>query len=185
MPRINCQNCGTEFHAAASVLRRGGGKFCSLDCKNAACRRGETRQCPACGKEFYLEPWAMRREWFVFCSKQCLDRSKIKGEIRECHHCGKDVHRRLADIRKSRSKLFFCNHSCRASWTNRLRAGEKHPNWKLDQDRTNNRLENLVWMCHNCHHLIHHFTAEMNDFMATLQTRSDGSPSPDSARAPR
>jgi hypothetical protein len=131
--------------------------------------------------------------------------------MKQCHHCGKRIYRSLGDIRKSRSKLFFCDHSCRVSWTNSLRTGDKHPNWKhggsdyrsvllrsgsepicqrcgnadlrvlavhhLDQDRANNRLDNLVWMCHNCHYLIHHFQEEMDEFMATLPTEASSSPS--------
>jgi hypothetical protein len=155
----------------------------------------------------------VHRGWSVYCSKSCLDRSKVRGEMKQCHHCGKEIYRSLADIRKSRSKLFFCDHSCRISWTNSLRTGDKHPNWKdggsdyravllrsgaepicrrcgnadlrilavhhLDQDRTNNGLDNLAWMCHNCHYLIHHFQDEMEQFMATLPARTTASATPE------
>jgi hypothetical protein len=211
VPRLKCQTCGIEFHVPPSVIEKGGGKYCSTGCTDLDWRQGQTRQCPTCGKEFYAKPHRVRRGWSVYCSKQCLDLSKQKGEIRQCGHCGKEIYRKLADIRKSRSQLFFCDHSCRASWTNTLRSGENHPNWKqggsayrdillrsgiepicercgnsdarvlavhhLDQDRTNNRLDNLVWICHNCHHLIHHFQQEMNAFMATLPTEASSSPS--------
>ncbi|MEX1087470.1 MAG: hypothetical protein WEC58_03005, partial [Candidatus Paceibacterota bacterium] len=30
----------------------------------------------------------------------------------------------------------------------------------VDEDRTNNKLENLCWLCHNCHHLVHHCKGE-------------------------
>jgi predicted HNH restriction endonuclease len=27
----------------------------------------------------------------------------------------------------------------------------------IDKDKFNNSLENLVWLCHNCHFLVHHY----------------------------
>lgn len=38
----------------------------------------------------------------------------------------------------------------------------------LDGNRANNRLENLTWLCHNCHYLVHHFEEEHEAFMASL-----------------
>jgi hypothetical protein len=108
-------------------------------------------------------------------------------------------------VKKSRSGQFFCNNSCRVAWTNRQRAGEKHPNWKsgesvyrdiilrsgrpavcehcglndervlsvhhIDSDRANNRIENLSWLCHNCHYLVHHFPDEREAFMRRVAMR--------------
>jgi hypothetical protein len=41
----------------------------------------------------------------------------------------------------------------------------------LDEDRTNNRLDNLSWLCPNCHYLIHHFEDEREAFMAERAER--------------
>jgi len=132
--------------------------------------------------------------------------------MRQCHTCGKEIYRRQADIRKSKSQLFFCDHRCRAIWTNQLRAGENHPNWKggenayrdillrsgailvcarcgtedervlavhhCDGNRSNNSVENLSWLCHNCHYLIHHYPDERARFDA-------GRPIPKELRQPR
>jgi hypothetical protein len=38
----------------------------------------------------------------------------------------------------------------------------------LDEDRSNNRLDNLIWLCHNCHYLIHHHDDEREGLMAVL-----------------
>jgi hypothetical protein len=38
----------------------------------------------------------------------------------------------------------------------------------LDEDRANNAVDNLVWMCHNCHHLIHHYPEESTAFADDL-----------------
>lgn len=31
----------------------------------------------------------------------------------------------------------------------------------LDRQRSNNKVENLLWLCHNCHHLVHHYNIEV------------------------
>jgi 5-methylcytosine-specific restriction endonuclease McrA len=38
----------------------------------------------------------------------------------------------------------------------------------LDSNRSNNRLDNLIWLCHNCHYLIHHHDDEREALMAGL-----------------
>jgi hypothetical protein len=112
------------------------------------------------------------------------------------------VYRPLAQSRKTATGLHFCNLSCKATYFNKERSGEKHPNWAgghsvyrdiltraevppicrrcgfadvrmlavhhLDGDRENNAIENLVWMCHNCHYLIHHYPDEMAAFQDDL-----------------
>ena len=30
----------------------------------------------------------------------------------------------------------------------------------VDRNRKNNKLENLMWLCHNCHFLVHHYKRE-------------------------
>jgi predicted HNH restriction endonuclease len=30
----------------------------------------------------------------------------------------------------------------------------------VDQNRTNNKVTNLAWLCHNCHHLVHRYPIE-------------------------
>ena len=38
----------------------------------------------------------------------------------------------------------------------------------IDEDRTNNKIENLVWLCHNCHHLVHQYPNEQIRLMAAI-----------------
>lgn len=30
----------------------------------------------------------------------------------------------------------------------------------IDKNRRNNDLKNLIWLCHNCHFLVHHYDVE-------------------------
>ena len=38
----------------------------------------------------------------------------------------------------------------------------------IDENRKNNSLENLAWVCHNCHFLIHHSEGEYLKFMVSV-----------------
>ena len=34
--------------------------------------------------------------------------------------------------------------------------------------RKNNSVSNLIWLCHNCHHLVHHYKNETKNFMVPV-----------------
>ncbi len=41
----------------------------------------------------------------------------------------------------------------------------------IDEDHNNNELGNLAWLCHNCHHLVHHDNVERQRFLALIKMR--------------
>jgi hypothetical protein len=41
----------------------------------------------------------------------------------------------------------------------------------IDHNRLNNKLDNLAWLCHNCHHLVHHDNVEKHRFLEKLTKR--------------
>lgn len=159
-------------------------------------------QCDVCKKEFYAKPSHQKKGWARCCSQECRNitfRRKIKVL---CFYCGKNVEKTPSELKKSKSKKYFCDRSCQTKWRNNLFSGKLHSNWKggisayrkileksglirkckrcgcsdrrilavhhLDRNRNNNGVENLVWLCHNCHHLIHTSRGENKKFMVTL-----------------
>ena len=38
----------------------------------------------------------------------------------------------------------------------------------IDKNRKNNHLRNLIWLCHNCHFLIHHYNKERERFVVPI-----------------
>lgn len=38
----------------------------------------------------------------------------------------------------------------------------------LDRNKLNNKIDNLTWLCHNCHFLVHHDMVEEARFLAKL-----------------
>jgi hypothetical protein len=207
-----CDTCGKQFNVRPAVLKCGKGRYCSRDCSSISRRDGEFRTCRQCNATFYARRCHLDRGWGTYCSRACRDQSQLTGHFPSCHTCGTKIYRPPCQTRKSRSGLFFCNHSCRVIWTNRQHAGEKHPKWKtgysvyrsillrsgspmecrrcgltdervlavhhLDGDRTNNNLANLSWLCHNCHHATHHYD-DKREVVAVVPDQPQSSPATD------
>lgn len=86
-----------------------------------------------------------------FCSKTCqtIWRNKIVfiGENHANWKFGESAYRRiLAADGKDRI--------CKLCATDDKRILIVH---HQDKNRRNNKIENLAWLCHNCHYLVHHF----------------------------
>lgn len=146
--------------------------------------------CKICGADFYAKPRHIQRGWGKYCSKPCQYKAQFTGKTVFCANCDKKVYRMKKDLRRSKSKKFFCNKSCLAIWKNKhVICGEKHVNWKygrnayrnvmirnrtpqickgcgledkrllivhhIDRNRNNNTIQNLKWLCRNCHYLEH------------------------------
>jgi Holliday junction resolvase RusA-like endonuclease len=65
--KVACINCGKEFRATHSRVKRGVVKYCSVTCMREYKRR--KRNCKYCGKEFTFVKSAQRGT--QFCSKGC------------------------------------------------------------------------------------------------------------------
>ena len=161
------------------------------------------RKCKTCSHEFYAKPNWIRRGWGRYCSANCLHQSQKTGRIVRCFLCGKDIYRTRKDLRKSKSKKYFCGKSCQTIWRNTMVfIGPRHANWTggqstyknvllrssvsricrrcktrdyriltvhhIDKNRKNNHLRNLIWLCHNCHFLIHHYNKERERFVVPI-----------------
>lgn len=147
-------------------------------------------KCKNCTKDFYAKPRHIKIGWGKYCSKQCSFKSMKTGKIFLCGVCNKDIYRTKLEIKRSKSKRFFCNKSCFAVWKNaHILLGNKNGNWKhgenayrgimlrnnikpicancginnlkvlvvhhIDQNRKNNMIINLKWLCRNCHYVEH------------------------------
>lgn len=148
------------------------------------------RRCKICGKVFNIKPAHAKMGWGKYCSKKCQSQGQRNGRAYLCAYCGKELYRTPRDLRKSKSKRFFCSFSCHCSWENKhIRCGRNAPNWTSgenayrqllkrarvqeicrrcgiddtrvlsvhhkDGNRRNNNIENLEWLCRNCHCIVH------------------------------
>ena len=71
-----CQFCQKSFTFPACWVRRGGGKFCSYDCKYAADRIEISVVCEMCQTSFMTIPAYQRKGPVRFCSRACYDQSR-------------------------------------------------------------------------------------------------------------
>ena len=154
MPLVICAQCSSEFHAKQSHLNMGYGKYCSSKCQYEGARHGKIVKCFICQKETYKPKAKLRhsKSKKYFCGKSCQTKWRNTVFIGEKHRNwkdGKGVHYRRILLKKGRPEL------CRICRIKDKRVLAVH---HIDENRKNNKIENLVWLCHNCHHEIHYST---------------------------
>lgn len=148
---IPCAKCQRVFSCKPSWQKNGGGLYCSRVCQYAARRRGRTIQCSTCGKERYKSPKELNasKSRNYFCSKPCQTTWRnglYKGPRHPLWKGGRSVDYRGIMLQSGRVPL------CQMCATNDERVLCVH---HRDEDRSNNEETNLVWLCYNCHHLVH------------------------------
>lgn len=166
MPSANCKVCKKEFYVRPNHIERGWGKYCSQQCNGKDRRRyGTTVECYICKKEVYKMPAAIAhsKSKKYFCTKKCqtIWRNSMVY-IGPMHPNWKDGgERHYRDILKKTKQKEICR-LCR---TEDKRILAVH---HLDHNHRNNNVENLAWLCHNCHYLIHHHEDERKKLMVPI-----------------
>lgn len=153
-------------------------------------------RCEVCKYNFSVRPYFIKNGWGRYCSKKCKNEGQKTGESTACFICKKSVYRSRTDLRKSKSRKYFCGKSCQTIWRNSQYIGAKHLNWKggissgsyrnllrrisskeicefcgitdkrvlavhhRDHNHRNNEVNNLMWLCNNCHILHHRFPGQ-------------------------
>lgn len=161
--KVKCKVCKKLFAAKPSWVKNGWGKYCSAECHHKGLKTGKVVKCDICEKETYKTLKSLRvsksQKWF--CSKSCQTRwrnSVFVGEKHGNYVDGKSAYRSVLGRHKV-PKL------CRLCGTKDARVLAVH---HIDRDRTNNNVKNLAWLCHNCHHLVHHDKLERQRFTSKI-----------------
>ncbi len=149
-----CSVCGKEFRRKPFLIRRGGGKYCSNACHYANARSGKYVKCGTCGKELYRSPKRLRlaKHKKYFCNKSCQTVWRNKIFFGPNHKSWKDGHSSSASV--TALNRFRREKICEVCKTEDGRVLAVH---HKDRNRLNNTSENLAWLCHNCHFLVHHY----------------------------
>lgn len=163
MPSVTCKQCSSLFNAKPSWLKKGQGQYCSNNCRYAANRRGRTVDCHHCGTATYKQPKALERSksGFFFCGKSCQTKWRNLYYSNDKHPNWKGGHASYRALMQQQSD----SHRCTLCHTDDIRILAVH---HINEDRSNNMIENLAWLCHNCHHLVHHHSDERTKFMAII-----------------
>ena len=85
-----------------------------------------------------------------FCSKSCQTKWRNTEFVGEKHGNWKGGEFTYRDILK-RNKT---PEICKICFSSDSRVLAVH---HIDKNHKNNNIENLVWLCHNCHHLVHRY----------------------------
>lgn len=119
-----CKNCGKEFHAYPSVVKKGHAQFCSCDCRakyqqgeqNPNHKGGKYIACATCGKPFWVRPWEQKKG-VKYCTKACYDEARRPGgpwaehSVKcVCGQCGTEFFAFSSEIRKGGGK--YCSRDC-------------------------------------------------------------------------
>lgn len=158
-----CKICGKQFSTKPYFVRTGGGKYCSTICHHKGLRKGRVVKCFLCSKEVYKPPKAFKQSKSkkLFCGKSCQTRWRNALFVGPKH--ANWVHGKEA------YKSVLTRHGVPAvCGTCKIQDKRVLAVHHIDRNRKNNRVDNLTWLCHNCHHLVHNYSGEQVKFMATL-----------------
>ena len=164
MPIVKCKICKKKFYAKPSWLKQGWGKYCSSVCQRKGQLKGKFIKCYICGKETWKQPKQIKhsKSGKFFCGKSCqtIWRNKIVfvGKNHPNWKNGQTIYR---DILLRSKKEEVCT-LCKTSDKRVLAAHH------LDGDRKNVELKNLIWLCWNCHFLVHHDKDTRKRLMAVV-----------------
>ncbi|MDQ2973186.1 MAG: HNH endonuclease [bacterium] len=159
-----CLICSKEFLVKKSHLSRGWGKYCSKTCQYSGQQVGKFFQCSSCSKEIYRnnKDQSRSKSHKFFCSKSCQTVWRNESIFIAENHAnwtGGESSYRNRLIKTDRDK------KCEKCNTVDSRVLAVH---HKDKNRKNNSISNLIWLCHNCHYLVHHHANESIGFLVPV-----------------
>ena len=152
MPIVSCKICGKDFYTKPNWLKRGHGKYCSRKCQFKAQRKGSFVKCHKCSREIWRQPHFLLISKIFFCSKKCMMKWRNefqKGPNHPNWAGGKYIDYSALMIKRGGRR--FCRRCKRKD----KRVLLVH---HIDGNRGNNDISNLVFLCYNCHYLVHNYS---------------------------
>src|SRR3989338_4461978 len=156
MPEVNCKVCHKRFRTKDFYIKKGYGIYCSRSCYYGAVQNGQTVACAVCKTWIYrgLQKLARSKSKKYFCSKSCQTVWRNQQYVGTKHKLWKGGWNvRYRNIMLKNGKHPVCR-LCREQDERIVVVHHK------DENRSNNSIENLVWLCRNCHHLVHYDNLE-------------------------
>lgn len=154
---MTCKICKNSFFAKPVHVRMWGGKYCSMYCRNEGQKKGKFVACLICNKSIWRMPKEIKhsKSGKFFCSRTCQTLWRNTQYVGARHVFWKTGIRSYRNLlkRSSRKKV------CAGCGIKDIRILAVH---HVDKNRFNNKIENLKWLCHNCHFLVHHYNLNEN-----------------------
>lgn len=163
MPMFSCQVCGKSAYVKPSHAKKGWGKYCSNKCNAEAQKTGEYIACHVCKKQVYksLKDQSRSKSGKYFCGKSCQALWRNSTYVGKNHSNWKGGTSSYRDILRRAQVPAVCKR-CNNTDTRVLSAHHK------DRNRQNNSISNLIWLCYNCHYLVHHHKGESKKFLVPV-----------------
>lgn len=163
MPIVKCKTCSKEFNAKPCHMKRGWGKYCSAKCHYLDMIKKIEVTCAVCGKKSFRVPSKIScsASQKFFCSKSCQTKWRNVQYSGDRHWNWQRKFSSYRHILDSSTVKKICA-LCKIAEPRVLAVHH------IDLNRRNGDLNNLVWLCHNCHHLVHHDNMEQRKLMEIL-----------------
>ena len=145
-----CKICSKEFSAKLSHVKIGWGNFCSSTCHYVSMKKGNTVLCDECRIPTYksLTKLASSKSGKFFCSKSCQTKWRNKvfsGNKHANWILGESTYRKVLKDSGVREVCTRCKKDD-------IRILVAH---HIDHNRKNYDVKNLMWLCRNCHFVVH------------------------------
>ena len=166
MPEVHCKQCEKNFYAKPFYRKQGYGLFCSRVCYYASVQKGKVVKCEMCQTEIYrgLKQLTHSKSKKYFCSKSCQTKwrnQQYTGDKHKLWKGGWNIQYRKIMLGSGKKPV------CTLCKERDERIVVVH---HIDENRSNNSVENLAWLCRNCHHLVHHDSVEKLRLATVLKT---------------
>jgi len=151
MVKKKCLICGKTFYIKNFHAKKGWGKYCSIKCHAKGQIKGKWVECDHCGKKVWRTPKDFKRSKNnkFFCSVRChciWENKNVRYGINAPNWIvGEHCYRALLKKAGIEAKCRRCGNADKRV----LAVHHK------DSNRKNNRIENLEWLCRNCHCIVH------------------------------
>ena len=157
---FNCKICDARFYPRLSHVKKGWGIYCSRNCKNIGTRVRQKVFCFICNKEVMKTVTQLNhsKSGKFFCNKSCQTKWRNTEFIGSKHANFKDGSKTYQTILKRHKVPQICAY-CREK---DVRVLATH---HVDENHKNNDINNLVWLCHNCHLLVHYDKVKKQRFL--------------------
>lgn len=150
----HCDHCGKKGYRRHDYISKVGRVYCSSKCKSADQKKGVVVQCATCGADTVKTPADMRRSPTLYCSRSCASSSNNRKHRRGKKHPnyvnGNSSYRKRA---LEHYEHVCSNEDCIITKQVGDIPVEMLDVDHIDEDRTNNHIDNLQLLCVWCHSL--------------------------------
>jgi len=153
MTYVKCKICQKEFYAKPRHLKIGWSKYCSIACRTQSQFKGKYLNCDYCGKPVYRRPADLEKSSSqkYFCNRAChcawenVNRRNLENAPN--WNGGETIYRIIMDRAGTQKECAKC----------KIKDKRLLVVHNKDQNRKNNDIANLEYLCRNCHYLVHFY----------------------------